>query len=126
MIRCLSRCAALPAARLVLALSLCLVSCGPRKGPATQAKEQDVGALLELLPPGPSPVLFARPRALFQSDVVRSLWSTVVDAKDEQSFVERTLVDPRALEELVVFELPQAGYLVLARGAFVAREVAAR
>jgi hypothetical protein len=58
--------------------------------------------------------------------VVRSLWSTVVDAKDEQSFVARTLVDPRALEELVVFELPQAGYLVLARGAFVAREVAAR
>jgi hypothetical protein len=70
--------------------------------------------------------LFARPRLLFQSDVVRSLWSTVVDAKDEQSFVERTLVDPRTLEELVVFELPQAGYLVLARGAFVARDVVAR
>jgi hypothetical protein len=81
---------------------------------------------LELLPPGPSPVLFARPRVLFESEVVRSLWGTMVDPKDEQSFAARSLVDPRQLDELVVFELPQAGYLLLARGAFAAREVVAR
>jgi hypothetical protein len=114
------------AGRCAVVLSLGLLACGPRKGPAAQAKEQEIGALLELLPPGPSPILFARPRQLFASDVVRSLWTTVVDAHDEQSFVARTLVDPRALEELVVFELPKAGYVVLARGAFVAREVVAR
>jgi hypothetical protein len=110
----------------VLVLSSYLVGCGPRKGSAVPSKEPDVGPLLELLPPGPSPVLFARPRALFASEVVRSLWSTVVDAEDERSFVARTLVDPRQLDELVVFELPQAGYLVLARGAFVAKEVVLR
>jgi hypothetical protein len=109
-----------------LLLLLCLVGCGPRKGSAAAAKEADVGALLDLLPPGPSPILFARPRVLFANEVVRSLWTTVVEAKDEQSFVARTGVDPRTLEELVAFELPQAGYLVLARGPFVAREVVER
>ncbi len=114
------------AASLWLVLSLCLVCCGPRKGSTAPVEERSAGPLLELLPPGPSPILFARPRALFQSEVIRSLWSTVVDPQDEQNFVARSLVDPRQLEELVVFELPQAGYLVLARGAFVAREVVAR
>jgi hypothetical protein len=85
-----------------------------------------VGALIDLLPPGPSPILLARPRALFANEVVRSLWSTVVDAEDERGFVARTGVDPRTLDELIAFELPQAGYLVLARGAFVAREVVER
>lgn len=105
---------------------LLLVACGPRKGSQSVAKEPDVGPLLDLLPPGPSPLLSARPRVLFASDVVRSLWSTVVDAEDERNFVARTGVDPRTLDELVVFELPQAGYVALARGPFVAREVVAR
>lgn len=116
---------ALPSCVLVL-LALLVASCAARKSAVAPSRERDVGPLLELLPPGPSPVLFARPRVLFQSEVVRSLWTTVVDAQDEQNFAARTLVDPRAIDELVVFELPQAGYLVLARGAFVAREVVAR
>jgi hypothetical protein len=126
MIRYLVPRSALIALRAFVLLSLILAGCGPRKGATVPHEESSVGPLLELLPPGPSPILFARPRALFASEVVRSLWTTLVDAQDEQSFVARTLVDPRSLDELVVFELPQAGYLVLARGPFVAREVVAR
>lgn len=108
----------------LIAITLWLVACGGAK-PKPEA-EKSAGPLIELLPPGPSPIVAARPRALFQHDVVRMLWSTLVSPEDERSFIERTQVDPRTLEELVVFELPRAGYVLLARGPFSARAVIER
>jgi hypothetical protein len=67
-------------------------------------------------------VLVARPRELFREPATHTLFRALVDAAHEQSFVERTAVDPRTLEELVVRE-EQAGYLLLARGPFDASAV---
>lgn len=104
---------------------LLLLACGP-KAPPQPAREKTAGPLAELLAPGPSPIVIARPRELFKDDVVRLLWTTLVAAEDERAFVERTGVDLRSLDELVVFELPKAGYVLLARGPFSAREVIER
>lgn len=105
-----------------ISLLLCVWACGGAK-PAATPKEKNAGPLVELLPPGPSPIVLARPRQLFQHEVVRMLWTTLVTAEDERAFVERTQVDPRTLDELVIFELPRAGYVLLARGPFSARDV---
>jgi len=67
-----------------------------------------------------------RPSALFAHEGARLLWSTLVEPEDEQKFVERTGVDPRTLEELVVFEVGKGGYLLLARGPFAAKDVVLR
>jgi hypothetical protein len=111
--------------RALLALLALLAACG-KPAAQTAAKEASAGPLVELLPPGPSPLVVVRPRALFQHEAVRLLWSTLVSAEDERAFVERTGVDPRKLEELVVFELADAGYVALARGEFIARQVVER
>jgi hypothetical protein len=113
---------------LVLVLALCsaLPACGPKAPAATQPSAPRVGPLAELLPPGPSPIISARPRELFAHEEVRLLWTTLVDSADERAFVERTGVDPRQLEELVVFEVGKAGYVLLARGPFSAKEVVLR
>jgi hypothetical protein len=109
----------------LIALTMCLWACAGTK-PAPPPQERDIGPLVELLPPGPSPVLVAHPRKLFEHEVVRMLWTTLVSTDDEHSFVERTQVDPRTLDELVIFELPRAGYVLLARGPFSARPVIER
>jgi hypothetical protein len=106
----------------LLVLTTCLWACGAAK-PASPPQEKDVGPLVELLPPGPSPIVVARPRKLFEHEVVRMLWTTLVSAEDERAFVERTQVDPRTLDELVLFELPRAGYVLMARGPFSSRAV---
>lgn len=110
--------------RLFLALLTTTALACSKPTPATSSPiETHVGPLVELLPPGPSPIVVVRPRALFAHEGVRLLWTTLVAPDDERAFVERTLVDPRKVDELVVFELSNAGYVVLARGEFSAREV---
>jgi hypothetical protein len=110
----------------LLALALALAACGPKRAPTSKPAEPQLPPLAELLPPGPSPIVLARPRELFAQDAGRLLWTTLVEPSDEQKFVERTGVDPRTLEELVVFEVGKGGYLLLARGPFSAKEVVLR
>lgn len=101
-------------------------ACASRPSPVRAPSEPRLPPLSELLPPGPSPIIVARPRELFAHEEARLLWTTLVEASDEQKFVERTGVDPRELDELVVFEVGKGDYLLLARGAFSARDVVLR
>lgn len=110
----------------LLVFSLVLAACGPKHPPTSKPAEPQLPPLAELLPPGPSPIVVARPRELFTHDEARLLWTTLVEPADEQQFVERTGVDPRTLEELVVFEVGKGGYLLLARGPFSAKDVVLR
>jgi hypothetical protein len=111
---------------LLALFSLALAACGPKRAPTSKPAEPQLPPLAELLPPGPSPIVLARPRELFAHDEGRLLWTTLVEPADEQQFIERTGVDPRTLEELVVFEVGKGGYLLLARGPFSAKEVVLR
>jgi hypothetical protein len=113
-------------ARLMLAFAVLLCACPPPQSALDKEAARSVGPLVELLPPGPSPIVIVRPRLLFQHEAVRSLWTTLVEPEQERTFVERTGVDLRDLEELVVFELPASGYVLLVRGPFSAREVVER
>lgn len=109
--------------------ALLLLSCAcakPAVKSAPSAPEPEVGPLLELLPPGPEQIALLRPRVLFEQQVVQLLWSTLVEPARERAFVERTGVDPRQLDELVAFELPNSGYVVLARGQLNARDIVKR
>jgi hypothetical protein len=112
--------------RASLALCLVLAACGPRGKPAETPKQLPPVPLVELLPPGPSPLLMARPHELFQHEEARALWTTLVEPADERAFIERTGVDPRQLQELWVFEVGKGGYLLLARGPIDAKAVVLR
>jgi hypothetical protein len=112
--------------RAVLVLLAFSLACGPKAPPKAKPAESHVGPLLELLPPGPSPIAYVRPRELFAHEEARLLWSTLVEPDDERAFAERTGVDPRKLEELTVFEVGKGGYLLLARGPFLAKDVVLR
>ncbi len=68
-------------------------------------------------------MLFASPKALAQVEATRALWRAVVTVEREQAFVARTAVDPLALDELVIIDLPDEAYLLLARGPFDAPAV---
>lgn len=112
--------------RLLLVLFVALASACGRPAAQLAPKESHAGPLLELLPPGPSPIVLVRPRALFAHEGVRLLWTTLVAPEDERAFIERSGLDPRTIDELVVFELANAGYVALVRGAFEARDVVTR
>jgi hypothetical protein len=121
-----SRAASHLARGVLLALAFVIAACGTKARPSEKPAEPRLPPLLELLPPGPSPIVAVRPRALFAHEEARVLWTTLVEPSDEQKFVERTGVDPRALDELVVFEVGKGGYLLLARGPFKAKDVVLR
>lgn len=63
-------------------------------------------------------MLLARPGELMQAESARTLWRTLVTEERERAFVQRTGVDPRLVDELVVIEVGAEGYLLLARGLF--------
>jgi hypothetical protein len=107
---------------------LALSACASRAAPASVIgkAETHAGPLAQLVPPGPSLMLFARPRELAESPALRSLWRAVVLEEREQAFVARTGVVPLEVTELVVCEVPPSGYVVLARGPFDADDVVKR
>jgi hypothetical protein len=111
---------------LLLSLALALAGCGGKAPQSAAPAALQLPPLPELIPPGPSPLVLVRPRALFEREEAKLLWTTLVAPSDEQEFVQRTGVDPRTLEELVVFEVGKGGYLLLARGPFSAKEVVLR
>ena len=111
---------------LISLLFVVLCACPPPRSAQDAKSAQYDGPLVELLPPGPAQIVVLRPRALFQHEAVRLLWTTLVEPQQEHEFAKRTGVDPRTLDELVAFELPASGYVLLARGAFSAREVVLR
>jgi hypothetical protein len=82
-----------------------------------------VGPLKQLVPPGIPLVLFARPNQLSHERSALALWRAVVEEERERAFIERTGVDPLAVEEVVFFEVPPSGYVLLARGPFAADAV---
>lgn len=71
-------------------------------------------------------ILAARPKELSESAAARAVWRAVVLEEREQAFVGRTGVDPLQVTELVAFEVPPNGYVLLARGPFVAEDVVKR
>jgi hypothetical protein len=115
--------------RIAIVMLLCtfLAGCagGMRRGSKSLPDEQ-LGPLVELVPPGPSWLVQARPNLLAQQDATRMLWRALVTEEREQAFVERTGVDPLAVQELVAFELPPQGYVLLVRGPFDAEDIVAR
>jgi len=113
-------------ARQVLWLILLLAACGGRFGRGTEAELRDRKPLVDLVPDGPSWLIQARPRQLAEQDAARTLWRTLVSEERERAFAERTGVDPLQVEELVGFELPRSGYLMLLRGPFDAGDVVRR
>lgn len=58
-----------------------------------------------------------------QAQAARALWRLLVTEDREAAFRERTGVDPLSVEELVVIEVGERGYLLLARGPFDAEAV---
>ncbi len=89
-------------------------------------RDDELGPLVDLVPPGPAWLIQARPRALAEQEAARALWRSVVSEQSEQKFAERTGVDPLQVDELVAFELPPNGYVLLVRGPFDARTVVRR
>lgn len=89
-------------------------------------RDEQLGPLIDLVPPGPAFLVQARPRILAEQDAARTLWRALVPEDRERAFAERTGVDPLAVDELVAFELPPDGYVLLVRGPFAAAEVVRR
>lgn len=114
--------------RFVLAWALLLVcvGCRPTSTSIAAQREAHAGPLVGLVPKGPSRLLVARPKQLAESPGMRALWRTLVLEEREQAFVARTGIDLLQLTELVAFEVPPSGYVVLARGPFDAAEVVKR
>lgn len=90
--------------------------------------EVHIGPLLQLVPPGLGQawVVTARPKELAQHASARAVWRAVVEEPREQAFVQRTGVDPLAVEEVVAVEVPPNGYVLLARGPFDAADIVRR
>ncbi len=112
---------------LLIALTLCF-ACATKPAPAAvrATPETHVGPLSHLVTPGASLVLVAQPKLLAESAAMRSLWRSMVFEDREREFVARTGVEPFEVTELVVLEVPPAGYVLMARGPFIADEVVRR
>ena len=111
----------------LIALTLCL-ACTPKPAPASVSAvpETHVGPLHHLVTPGVSLVLVAQPKVLAESPAMRALWRSMVFEDREREFVARTGVEPLEVTELVVLEVPPKGYVLMARGPFLADEVVRR
>jgi len=112
--------------RLLLLLCLALPACGGAQRARRGLSDEQLGSLIDLVPPGPAWVIQARPRMLAEQEAARTLWRSLVTEERERAFAERTGVDPLTVEELVVIELPPSGYMLLVRGPFDAAEVVRR
>jgi len=112
--------------QLLLSFACLLLACAgtPRRG--DRLSDEALGPLVELVPKGPSVILVAKPRVLAQQPGALALFRALVSEERERGFAERTGVDPLSVEELVAFELPPNGYVMLARGPFDARSVVER
>jgi hypothetical protein len=108
-----------------LLLGAVLAACGGAQRGGERGDAQ-LGPLIALVPPGPTWLVQARPRALAQQEAALSLWRALVTEEREAAFAERTGVAPREVDELVAFELPSEGYVMLVRGPFAARSVVVR
>ena len=89
-------------------------------------RDEQLGPLVDLVPVGPAWLVQARPRLLADQQAALSLWRALVSEERERALTERTGIDPRAIEELVGFELPNGGYVLLVRGPFDAADVVIR
>lgn len=105
-----------------------LTACGGwfGKGARGLLRDDQLGPLVELVPVGPAWLVQARPRLLAEQQAALSLWRALVSEERERALADRTGIDPRAIEELVGFELPENGYVLLVRGPFDATEVVIR
>lgn len=107
----------------IVTCTLLLACGGVRHG---GLRDDQLGPLIDLVPPGPTWILQARPRILAEQEGARALWRSLVPEDRERAFAARTGVDPLQVDELVAFELPPDGYVLLARGPFAAVEVVKR
>lgn len=111
---------------LLLLLCALLCSCAGRARRDHASRDENLGPLIELVPKGPNVVLVARPHELARHEGPLSLYRALVTEERERAFIERTTIDPLAVEELVAFELSPNGYVVLVRGPFSARAAVQR
>ena len=115
-----------PTLKALLALCALLWACAGSQRRGDQLDDDALGPLIELVPPGPDVLLSAKPRVLAQQEGPRSLYRALVSEERDRAFAERTGIDPLTVEELVAFELPPNGYVLLLRGPFDARSVVER
>jgi hypothetical protein len=102
------------------------VACGGAQRGGRANEDLRLGLLLPLVPAGSAWVVQARPRALAEQQAALSLWRALVSEEREQAFASRTGVSMLQVEEAVGCELPEQGYLLLARGPFDADLVVER
>ncbi len=106
------------AAACLVAALLGAAGCGgtaPVVRPAPARRE--LGPLFTLVPAGSTLVVVARPAELVANEARARVVSALFPAEQLDRFTQRTGVDPRQLEELVVADHPD-GRIVLARGPF--------
>lgn len=112
-----------------IALVLAASACGGATSPGARPAPRPLGALITLVPAESALVVVARPAALFGDAATGRVLRALFPADQLDRFAQRSGVDPRALDELVIAEHDD-GRVVLARGAFDApfavREAGAR
>lgn len=108
--RCLRACAGL--------LSLLLaVGCGGPQPAAPRPAPRPLGELTTLLPADSTVVVVARPAELLANGATERVVRALFPFDQLDRFAQRSGVDPRSLDELVIAEHP-AGRVVLARGPY--------
>lgn len=91
--------------------------CGGARVTPPQPPPRPVGPLITLAPLGSTLVVTARPLELLAREPTERVVASLFPAEQLERFAQRTGVDPRALEELVIADHPE-GRVILARGSF--------
>jgi hypothetical protein len=111
----------------LVSLLVVLWGCAGRTPPPVIGlPETHAGPLLQLVPSWATTVVSMRPKELAQNPAMVALWRAVVREDRELAFVERTGVDPLEVTEFVIVDSPDVGYLLFARGPFMADDVVRR
>ena len=76
-----------------------------------------IGPLITLAPPGSTLVIIASPTELLAHPPTERVVASLFPAEQLERFAQRSGVDPRALEEIVIADHPD-GRVILARGSF--------
>lgn len=109
-----------PAAAVVGLACLALAwtgGCGGVRAAPRHMPQRPVGPLITLAPAGSTLLVAARPTELLAHGPTERVVASLFPAEQLDRFAQRSGVDPRELEELVIADHPD-GRLVLARGSF--------
>lgn len=101
---------------IVIAAALA-IACGASPARTRPARARPLGPLITLVPADSTLVIVARPAELVAAAPTARIIRAVFPADQLDRFSQRTGIDPRELEELVVADHPD-GRVVLARGPF--------